>query len=557
MESGEPTVKRLKLAPSSCIICFKRLKDKEEIIVNPTREGLLSIIKASEIRKDEVYNNLWNSQEDILSLKLKVSFHKSCRASYTHKKSLLRFQTGGSTGIIATATCSSESGSTKDRLSRHETYNFDIRKQCFICGTASKKGEKLTQIATGSGCSTRDKVLSAAERRQDNLVHLRMLAHPDLFAFDAKYHRTCYSHYISERNIAASQSKAAKEASVYDKAFQALTKEIDGTLFSKQKPVTTLTKLRVSYIHILSEQGIRDADQYKSWKLKARLTNHYGEKLVFAQLHGESDIVCSSELPIGAVLRKSTTLQEVNEDSEDEEPHQKTSNIHNLGEMQILHTAAGILRKHMVNIQENTTMYDPPSKADAESCASFVPNAVYDFVNWCITKKDFSDGRSCSDTGAQKDNLKVIALCHTVISHCQKVRTPLTLGLGLQIHHDFGSKQLIDTLYSLGYCVSYDEIRRFLTSAASDIMAQSADIYIPRGLENTTVTDGFPIVDAAIDNFDQNEATLDGKSTTHAMAAVLFQRENVQPEEYCIPRLPQKSLPASDAIEATFDTLQR
>ena len=32
------------------------------------------------------------------------------------------------------------------------------------------------------------------------------------------------------------------------------------------------------------------------------------------------------------------------------------------------------------------------------------------------------------------------------------------------------------------------------------------------------------IVDAAIDNFDQNEETINGKNTTHVMTIVLYQR---------------------------------
>jgi len=73
----------------------------------------------------------------------------------------------------------------------------------------------------------------------------------------------------------------------------------------------------------------------------------------------------------------------------------------------------------------------------------------------------------------------------------------------------------------MGHCVSYDEVRRFLTSAALD--KQSQDEYVPKGLR-TADDHNFAMVDAAIDNFDQNEETLDGKSTTHALAAVVYQR---------------------------------
>ncbi|KAJ8964633.1 hypothetical protein NQ314_004742 [Rhamnusium bicolor] len=35
----------------------------------------------------------------------------------------------------------------------------------------------------------------------------KLSGYEDLFAYDAKYHRSCYSHYISQRNIKAIQNK--------------------------------------------------------------------------------------------------------------------------------------------------------------------------------------------------------------------------------------------------------------------------------------------------------------------------------------------------------------
>ncbi|ROK35793.1 hypothetical protein DPX16_17536 [Anabarilius grahami] len=68
----------------------------------------------------------------------------------------------------------------------------------------------------------------------------------------------------------------------------------------------------------------------------------------------------------------------------------------------------------------------------------------------------------------------------------------------------------------MGHCVSYTEVRHSLTSVAADQISRTeSGVYIPTGL--TGVAE-HGIVDAAIDNFDQNEDTLDGKHTTHAMA---------------------------------------
>ena len=90
-------------------------------------------------------------------------------------------------------------------------------------------------------------------------------------------------------------------------------------------------------------------------------------------------------------------------------------------------------------------------------------------------------------------------------------------------------------LHAMGHSISYDEVRRFLTSAA--INQQGQDVYVPTGLQDSA--NGRVQIDAAIDNFDQNEETLDGKSTTHAMAAVVYMRCAVNhTDEHMLPRLP-------------------
>ena len=82
---------------------------------------------------------------------------------------------------------------------------------------------------------------------------------------------------------------------------------------------------------------------------------------------------------------------------------------------------------------------------------------------------------------------------------------------------------LVDVLHNLGLCVSYDEVRWFTTSIAKDQISQAGDVYVPPGIQSVDLANADTFVDAAIDNFNQNEETLDGKTITHSMAAVLYQ----------------------------------
>jgi len=67
------------------------------------------------------------------------------------------------------------------------------------------------------------------------------------------------------------------------------------------------------------------------------------------------------------------------------------------------------------------------------------------------------------------------------------VTSPITLGLAILIHHEFGSKTLVNRLSAIGHCVSFTELRHFLTSvAAGQISRTERGVYIPTGLTGVT-----------------------------------------------------------------------
>ncbi len=461
------------LDPKLCIICgkhFEKGKKKDPYAQNPTVEGLQRILTLAQQRDDDVHKTLAPYTDDILSSKIKVSYHVSCRANYCSKTKISEQQ--------QVANVESESTSAPRRLSRADTTSFKIRRDCFICGKASSRPEPLTTISTGTGASTRDKVFQAASERLDEEVHLRILSCPDLFAYDAKYHKMCLAHYISERNIAAARRRKESE----------------------------------------------------------KQTN---------------DLICSDSMTIGCALREAAKLTEITVDCETTFPQTSQS----LSEIQILHRAADILRKSMEQVEHDSQSYVSSDRLSRLQCSKYVPNILYDFLNWCVDSHAHRDYQTCDDDPASKENLCVIAICHDLIGQSCHIHTPITLGLAILIHHEFGSKTLLNELSAMGHCVSYTEVRHFLTSVAADQISRTeSDVYIPTGL--TGVAE-YGIVDAAIDNFDQNEDTLDGKRTTHAMASVVFRRGQVSTVDKCLARVPQRSLTTLNTFDMNGDKLYR
>ena len=84
---------------------------------------------------------------------------------------------------------------------------------------------------------------------------------------------------------------------------------------------------------------------------------------------------------------------------------------------------------------------------------------------------------------------------------------PLQIGLAVQLHHNFASWFLIDSLYRFGFCSSYSEVQSHNMNAA---VQQGTDIPGYQG----------EFVQYAADNVDHDVRTLDGHHTFHGMGMI-------------------------------------
>lgn len=105
---------------------------------------------------------------------------------------------------------------------------------------------------------------------------------------------------------------------------------------------------------------------------------------------------------------------------------------------------------------------------------------------------------------------KIVSIGQCIVQNCSPRSTiaPLQIGLGVQMHHHFGSKFLIDTLNSLGFCSSYSEVQRFELSAA-----QHWNIELEKNHDSQAVQ-------FIADNVDHNVRTLDGFHGVRIIATI-------------------------------------
>lgn len=84
---------------------------------------------------------------------------------------------------------------------------------------------------------------------------------------------------------------------------------------------------------------------------------------------------------------------------------------------------------------------------------------------------------------------------------------PLQVSLGVQLHHHFASRFLIDSLHCHGFCCSYTEVQQFEENAA-----------LSHGTDIPNFESQF--VQYVADNVDHNIRTLDGNDTFHGMGMI-------------------------------------
>jgi len=149
-----------------------------------------------------------------------------------------------------------------------------------------------------------------------------------------------------------------------------------------------------------------------------------------------------------------------------------------------------------VNSKEEYEVHQ--SLASIDDVLSFIPPLLRVFLNKLFV-------------GSKKEK-KVGGIGQAIIQACRPraIRAPLQLGLAIQLHHQYSSSLLIDTLYAFGFCSSYSEVLQFEKCAAITSKSDLDD-----GLPNT------PFLQFISDNADHNSRTLDGKDTFHGMGTIV------------------------------------
>lgn len=127
-----------------------------------------------------------------------------------------------------------------------------------------------------------------AAGKRDDIEMISLLAnYMDLFAYDAKYHKFCYSQYISRRNIASKIRMTNNDDQMPNKTFLQIENYVREHILQNQEKIT-LGVLLKQYNSVAESFGQTST---KSYRLKQMLKRKFGKEIQFISRRGKADII--------------------------------------------------------------------------------------------------------------------------------------------------------------------------------------------------------------------------------------------------------------------------
>ncbi|CAH3022720.1 unnamed protein product, partial [Porites evermanni] len=447
-----------------CVIC-KELSTNGLETVELRQKGSDGINNASKLRGDTLQT--FAGQR----------VHQKCRQKYCHVKVIRSY--------IKKHTADEETSSSASRTLRSSEPTFDFGERCLFCSqpaklTGNKRGHDVFPVRTLDFQTTLNRI---CEERRDGWaekVHGRISFSQDLIAAGAIYHQVCSTNFRTGKQVPLSHqtngSKRQKKGRPTDKSRQEAFLEVAKYLKENDDEQLTVNDL----MNKMAE--FNDQEPYSARYMKEKLKEHFGENIVIASINGKADVVTFRSTA-------STILQNFYDASRDADPE--------ADKIRVIKAAADLIKTDIKSKDISKSFYPLPGEISSldENCA-FLPETLYLFLRTIFNEKS-----------AER---KIASIGQAIIQAARPrvLIAPLQIGLAVQMHHHYGSKFLIDSLNSHGFCSSYTEVKKFEMSAAQT-----------KGTDIPGLTPGH-FVQYVADNVDHNVCTLDGQNTFHGMGII-------------------------------------
>jgi len=346
------------------------------------------------------------------------------------------------------------------------------------------KNHKLIPVRTMNFCTS---IMKCCDQRSDEWcekVKLRLTYVKDLPAADVVYHNICSTNFRNGKQIpqcfqndnsSGSNPKKPKLGRPTDSEKRAAFLSVVEHLEANDEEQTTVNDLILRMAQNLGQ----DNEPYSFKYMKEMLHEHFGENIVITDISGIANVV-TFRRKAASILTKFFQQSRLL-DCE-------------LEKLRVVETAASLIKSDIKSVLQSKDVYPSSHQmSNTTDNLSYLPNTLQHFLDVLLVGKE--------------KNVKVGSIGQALMQATRPkvLLTPLQLGLGVQMHHHFASRCLLDTLYQHGFCCSYSEVQRYERSAA-----------ISNGVDIPGFLPGH-FMQYVADNVDHNIRTLDGSGTFHGM----------------------------------------
>lgn len=419
-----------------------------------------------------------------------ASWHKSCRLKFNQTK-LERLQKKQADQN------SNTSSAVHTRGSQSSVKVSDC--VCFFC-------EKPGGLFGLHEVSTKEvdwKVRKCALELEDtNLI--AKLAPADMIALEAKYHTKCLLKlYDSAKQ--AGNTLADPDGHLHGIAFAELVSYMDEYRIEESvNPVFKLADMANIYKARLVQLGAAVDGRIHSTRLKMRLLSVFPDLREYKE---GCNVLLTFDTDIADALQKACEHDNYDNDA-----------MH-------LARAAQVVRRDMFR---RKFTFDGSFKPGCQEDA--VPPSLLALVNMIQEGPSIKHQTEAATSNAAALSISQLVIFNSVKHHRRSDtagltrhsldrETPLPLYLAMKVHAVTRSKNLIDAMFNLGLCVSYDRFLQVTSDIANGVCQQFTvdDIVCPSKMRRGLFTT------AAVDNIDYNPSSATAKDSFHGTGISLMQ----------------------------------
>ena len=422
-----------------------------------------------------------------------AKWHKSCRAKID-SRNLQRARKRKQEDLT-------ESSPVKTRKYSDPELNKNIMDVCLFCDEVAGS----SRLHKASTFTIDFKVRKCATKLMDSKL-LSKLAAGDMVAIDAQYHRDCLSNLYRKAGLSErEEGTSTTDDSLHGIAFAELVSYIQG--YPDSRAVFNMSDLKRLYASRLEELGLKEVNVHST-----RLKNRILAAIPSIKAYNEGkEVLLAFDKDVGSAL-KELISQDFDSDA------------------LVLGKTAKIIRRDIFKIKQEFQGKFP------EGCQeNSVPSSLNALISMILDGPDIT---SQSEAGKDPSNAsqaisqlvvynsvksRTLNVKSNVIRHNQDQETPLPIYLALKIHGETRKRGLIDALYGIGLCISYDRMLSISATAANRVCA----LYKEEGLVCPPKLSKHVFTTAAVDNVDHNPSSTTAKDSFHGTSISLMQHPTI------------------------------